>query len=99
MTDAVFAEGKFTFTPNKAGTYYVTFTVSDGVLEDTLVYVFEVKNVWLNASFESDTLADAVFGTAYELPVPVLTDFNGGAVTDAQITVEIIPESGTPFTV
>ena len=99
VTDAVFAEGKFTFTPNKAGTYYVTFTVSDGVLEDTLVYVFEVKNVWLNASFESDTLADAVFGTAYELPVPVLTDFNGGAVTDAQITVEIIPESGTPFTV
>lgn len=99
VTDAVFAEGKFTFTPDKAGTYYVTFTVSDGVLEDTLVYVFEVKNVWLNASFESDTLADAVFGTAYELPVPVLTDFNGGAVTDAQITVEIIPESGTPFTV
>ena len=99
VTDAVFAEGKFTFTPNKAGTYYVTFTVSDGVLEDTLVYVFEVKNVWLNASFESDTLADAVFGTAYELPVPVLTDFNGGAVTGAQITVEIIPESGTPFTV
>lgn len=99
VTDAVFAEGKFTFTPNKAGTYYVTFTVSDGVLEDTLVYVFEVKNVWLNASFESDTLADAVFGTAYELPVPVLTDFNGNAVTDAQITVEIIPESGTPFTV
>ena len=99
VTDAVFAEGKFTFTPNKAGTYYVTFTVSDGVLEDTLVYVFEVKNVWLNASFESDTLADAVFGTAYELPVPVLTDFNGDAVTDAQITVEIIPESGTPFTV
>ena len=99
VTDAVFTEGKFTFTPNKAGTYYVTFTVSDGVLEDTLVYVFEVKNVWLNASFESDTLADAVFGTAYELPVPVLTDFNGNAVTDAQITVEIIPESGTPFTV
>lgn len=99
VTDAVFTEGKFTFTPDKAGTYYVTFTVSDGVLEDTLVYVFEVKNVWLNASFESDTLADAVFGTAYELPVPVLTDFNGNAVTDAQITVEIIPESGTSFTV
>ena len=99
VTDAVFAEGKFTFTPDKAGTYYVTFTVSDGVLKDTLVYVFEVKDVWLNASFESDTLADAVFGTAYELPVPVLTDFNGGAVTGAQITVEIIPESGTPFTV
>lgn len=99
VTDAAFTEGKFTFTPNKAGTYYVTFTVSDGVLKDTLVYVFEVKNVWLNASFESDTLADAVFGTAYELPVPVLTDFNGGAVTGAQITVEIIPESGTPFTV
>lgn len=99
VTDAVFTEGKFTFTPDKAGTYYVTFTVSDGVLEDTLVYVFEVKNVWLNASFESDTLADAVFGTAYELPVPVLTDFNGDAVTDAQITVEIIPESGTSFTV
>ena len=99
VTDAVFAEGKFTFTPDKAGTYYVTFTVSDGVLEDTLVYVFEVKNVWLNASFESDTLADAVFGTAYELPVPVLTDFNDNAVTGAQITVEIIPESGTPFTV
>lgn len=99
VTDAVFTEGKFTFTPDKAGTYYVTFTVSDGVLEDTLVYVFEVKNVWLNASFESDTLADAVFGTAYELPVPVLTDFNGDAVTDARITVEIIPESGTSFTV
>lgn len=99
VTDAVFTEGKFTFTPDKAGTYYVTFTVSDGVLKDTLVYVFEVKNVWLNASFESDTLADAVFGTAYELPVPVLTDFNGDAVTDAQITVEIIPESGTSFTV
>lgn len=100
VTDAVFTEGKFTFTPDKAGTYYVTFTVSDGVLKDTLVYVFEVKNVWLNASFESDTLADAVFGTAYELPVPVLTDFNGDAVTDAQITVEIIPEGGgTPFTV
>ena len=99
VTDAVFAEGKFTFTPDKAGTYYVTFTVSDGVLEDTLVYVFEVKDVWLNASFESDTLADAVFGTAYELPVPVLTDFNGNAVTDARITVEIIPESGTSFTV
>lgn len=99
VTDAVFTEGKFTFTPDKAGTYYVTFTVSDGVLEDTLVYVFEVKNVWLNASFESDTLADAVFGTAYGLPVPVLTDFNGDAVTDAQITVEIIPESGTSFTV
>lgn len=99
VTDAVFTEGKFTFTPDKAGTYYVTFTVSDGVLEDTLVYVFEVKNVWLNASFESDTLADAVFGTAYELPVPVLTDFNSDAVTDAQITVEIIPESGTSFTV
>ncbi len=99
VTDAVFTEGKFTFTPDKAGTYYVTFTVSDGVLEDTLVYVFEVKNVWLNASFESDTLADAVFGTAYELPVPVLTDFNGDAVSDAQITVEIIPESGTSFTV
>ena len=99
VTDAVFTEGKFTFTPDKAGTYYVTFTVSDGVLEDTLVYVFEVKNVWLNASFESDTLADAVFGTAYELPVPVLTDFNGNAVTDARITVEIIPESGTSFTV
>lgn len=99
VTDAVFTEGKFTFTPDKAGTYYVTFTVSDGVLEDTLVYVFEVKNVWLNASFESDTLADAVFGTAYELPVPALTDFNGDAVTDARITVEIIPESGTSFTV
>lgn len=99
VTDAVFTEGKFTFTPDKAGTYYVTFTVSDGVLKDTLVYVFEVKNVWLNASFESDTLADAVFGTAYELPVPVLTDFNGDAVTDARITVEIIPESGTSFTV
>ena len=100
VTNAVFTEGKFTFTPDKAGTYYVTFTVSDGVLKDTLVYVFEVKNVWLNASFESDTLADAVFGTAYELPVPVLTDFNGDAVTDAQITVEIIPEGGgTPFTV
>lgn len=99
VTDAAFTGGKFTFTPKKAGTYYVTFTVSDGVLKDTLVYVFEVKNVWLNASFESDTLADAVFGTAYELPVPVLTDFNGGAVTGAQITVEIIPESGTPFTV
>lgn len=99
VTDVVFKAGKFTFTPEKAGTYYVTFTVSDGVLKDTLVYVFEVKNVWLNASFESDTLADAVFGTAYELPVPVLTDFNGGAVTGAQITVEIIPESGTSFTV
>ena len=99
VTDAVFTEGKFTFTPDKAGTYYVAFIVSDGVLKDTLVYVFEVKNVWLNASFESDTLADAVFGTAYELPVPVLTDFNGDAVTDAQITVEIIPESGTSFTV
>ena len=99
VTDAVFTEGKFTFTPDKAGTYYVTFTVSDGVLKDTLVYVFEVKNVWLNASFESDTLADAVFGTAYELPVPALTDFNGDAVTDARITVEIIPESGTSFTV
>lgn len=100
VTDAAFTEGEFTFTPDKAGTYSVTFTVSDGVLEDTLVYVFEVKNVWLDASFESDTLADAVFGTAYELPVPVLTDFNGDAVTDAQITVEIIPEGGgTPFTV
>lgn len=100
VTDAAFTEGKFTFTPDKAGTYSVTFTVSDGVLEDKLVYVFEVKNVWLDASFESDTLADAVFGTAYELPVPVLTDFNGDAVTDAQITVEIIPEGGgTPFTV
>lgn len=100
VTDAVFTEGKFTFTPDKAGTYYVTFTVSDGVLEDTLVYVFEVKNVWLNASFESDTLADAVFGTAYELPVPALTDFNGDMVTDAQIRVEIISEGGgTPLTV
>ena len=54
---------------------------------------------WEYAEAASDTLADAVFGTAYELPVPVLTDFSGGAVTDAQITVEIIPESGTSFTV
>lgn len=95
VTEAVFTEGKFSFTPDKAGIYYVTFTVSDGVLEDTLVYVFEVKNVWLKASFESDTLADAVFGAAYKLPVPVLTDFNGDAVAEAQIKVEIMYEGAS----
>lgn len=99
VTDITFTDETFTFTPEKAGTYYVTFTVSDGVLEDTFVYVFEVRSVWLSASFESDTLADAEYGKAYTLPSPAFTDFNGDSVTGVQVRIEIVPQGGgTPVT-
>ena len=94
VTDITFTDETFTFTPEKAGTYYVTFTVSDGVLEDTFVYVFEVRSVWLSASFESDTLADAEYGKAYTLPSPAFTDFNGDSVTGVQVRIEIVPQGG-----
>ena len=76
------------------GFHYFLKPVSDGVLEDTFVYVFEVRSVWLSASFESDTLADAEYGKAYTLPSPAFTDFNGDSVTGVQVRIEIIPQGG-----
>ncbi len=93
--EIAFADGKFTFTPEAIGIYYVAFTVSDGVLTDRRVFVFDVRAVWLDAAFESETLADGVYGKAYTLPAPAVTGFSGAAIADAAVTVEVIPQGGT----
>ena len=94
VVEAEFTGGKFSFTPGKAGIYYVTFTVSDGALTATRVYIFDVREAWMTVGFESETLDDAVYGTEYTLPAPVVKDYNGDTITDATVTVEIIPEGG-----
>ena len=95
VEEIAFADGKFTFTPEAIGIYYVAFTVSDGVLTDTRAFVFDVRAVWLDAAFESETLADGVYGKAYTLPAPAVTGFSGAAIADAAVTVEVIPQGGT----
>lgn len=81
--------GVYTFTATEKGTYYVVFKASDGTWETTLTYAFEVKNIWLNVSLPADYEAADV-GVSYALAQPVITDYDGAAVTDATVTVKAL---------
>ncbi len=82
-------DGAFSFTPDKVGVYYVVYSVSDGTQSTNRTYIFDVRAIWISAAVEGE-LANAVYGVEYTVAAPVVSDFNGEAVENAQITVEII---------
>lgn len=84
----LFVDGKYEITLTEAGTYYLTFEVSDGTWTVKKIFSVETRNYWLEIAVD-ETLGEAEFGTEYSFPVATIKDLNGNAVSGAEITITI----------
>lgn len=84
----LFVDGKYEITLTEAGTYYLTFEVSDGTWTVKKIFSVDTRNYWLEIAVD-ETLGEAEFGTEYSFPVATIKDLNGNAVSGAEITITI----------
>ena len=85
------AEG-YKFTPDRAGIYYIVYSVSDGELTASKTYAVEAKNVWLEAEI-TDPALEAEFGEEYTFPA-VRSWGYGDAAVEAAVEMQVLSSSG-----